>query len=270
MSNSYRKLCADAIENNGGYSRGYHERAALSWNVAIDWGIPDFDKMLANSWEQMDGHGLTEEEFRAVVTAERLEEAAQEWDDEAEQNSLWDIVRDDMARGVSDADTYRTYRREVGRRYGLSSDETMPRKYRRKLATDTCYYPASTSGWVIVNPWQGLESYEVEFEFMGRQGKHLCVTEFEGRGLGISADDLADNIRNDSDGAYPNVWCQRLLAMIHEWDLCFSREAVKQEFHYQVGFHFAQRMREVYDECEAEAKEAAERQACAERDIMTV
>lgn len=267
----WRELCARAVEANCGYSSGYFDRYALSWDVAINWGVPDADSpgiqtdafnALAENW------GVTREQFDAVVSQEAWDAWAEEWDDESSQSRVWSWVQEDMARGVTDADTYRTIRREIATRYGLSY-ERFPKQYTKIMQEDKCYYPAGVKGWQLVNPWT-MPQFKVEWEFAGRQGKHLCLSWFEGKSLRMRSDDLSADITSDSEAeSYSNEWCQKLLAFIHECDLCFTSANVKQEFEYQVSFRAADELHDLYEECVAAAKEKAEADYWAERDVMT-
>lgn len=66
---------------------------------------------------------------------------------------------------------------------------------------------------------------------LGRGGKHLVVSGFEGFGLiRFGAADLLDELTTDDE--YPASFCLRFAAMIEEWALCFSRDAVHKEFAY--------------------------------------
>jgi hypothetical protein len=246
MANTCRKLLADAIERNCGYSSGYHDRYALSWNVALDSGVPDWDGRFIP--EVMERY---KENFggEPVFSPEQLADFESEWDNEGNQNRVWESVRDSMAGGVTDCDTYRTWSPEVERKYSFKSDPLAAKMNPKKTFTGKHYD----------------YFFDVFWEFAGRCGKHLCLTEFEGLSLGLSADDLADAIRND-EGNYPNEWCRKLLAMIEEWDKCFSHEAVRSEFRYQA----AQQLNEKHEEYAAACKEEAEARFWAERGVQTV
>lgn len=267
--NIWRELCAKAVEQNCGYSSGYHDRAALSWNVAVDWGVMDFDTLLPIAMGGDYGPGAD-----AVIDADLLEGIKAEWDDEDNQSQRWMWIIKDMQRSVSESAGYNQLRPEIARRYGLpGSEAVMPLRYKRR--TDECaYYPAGKPGWMKVNPFDNILQFDVECQFMGRQGKHLCLVRFEGQRLDVTSDSLAETIREaddrfGGDTAFTNDWCQKLLAFIHECDLMFTRENVKSEFEYQQAFRLGQELTEAADKTAANAKEAAERQAWAERDVMT-
>lgn len=273
--NVYRELLAQAIEKNGGYSSGYHDRYALSWNVALGWGIPDSDKILEKVFFDNEYMEHTREDFMKVVPAARLKEWSDEWDNEHSQGRVWEDVQESMARSVTegDDDAMRTIRPEIAKRFGLVY-HNWPLRYERIAKSDAAFYPAGKEGWKLSEPFSKHLNFDVSFELHGRGGKHLCLTEFEGRGLNVRSDHLAEAIRDDSQewdrGNYPNEWCQKLLAYIHECDIMFDHKAVRSEFDYQVLFRAAQELNDVYDECEKAAKEAEEVAYWNSRDIATV
>lgn len=127
----------------------------------------------------------------------RADEVVEEFMDEPQ--NLYHLI-DDMRSSVTDCDTYFTVRPEVAKKWKLG-EETAQKK------------PISAN-----------------FEFHGRGGGHLCVVSFEGRT--VDAYDFAEGVVDDE---YEEWWCQKLLAMIDEWDQCFTREAVHQEAAYQTA-----------------------------------
>lgn len=261
--NVYRRLLVGAIERNGGYRGGYHDRYALSWNVSIHEYVKPFDILFPKALAHDYGPGSD-----ADLDPELLTKVRNEWDDEEHMNQVWDWVVESMRRGVVDADAYRTVRPEIAARYGLpGSEEAMPRQYKRRT-DESAYHPAGREGWIKINPYRNTLYFDVEWEFAGRQGKHLCLTEFEGHKLDMRSADLAEAIRENESG-YSNEWCQKLLAFIHECDLCFTQEAIREEFKYQMLYQLAQELDEVADETKRLKKEAAERQYWAERDVNT-
>lgn len=272
MPNKIRELVARAIENNNGYSSNWRSYA-LEWTVGVHESVPDFDILFARHAEIMEMHiGGTGWEFDEGL----LQKLREDWDDERTQDREWQWAVNDMALSFQGAEAYNTMRPEIAHRYGFPV-KRFPNKYVRRTAQDMAYYPPKFEGvrntryypeWKLVDPW-ALPSFEAEFSFEGRGGKHLVVESFEGRNLKMGSEYLADEIRNDDNGIYSNEWCRALLAMIHEWDLCFTPAAVKSEFRYQIEFRFAQRLEEVHDATAKLREEAAERQFWAERDVMT-
>lgn len=245
MPNTYRKLCADAIERNSGYSRGYHERCALEWNVAVSANKSRFDELYPLALQRLrEDYGVTEPAW----TAAALHQIKRDWDRgmDGDGRNYYSII-EDMRMGVTDADSYRTLRPEIAARYGLSYYR-FPRKYVKVTSDDVCYYPARKQGWKLEDPYT-VPMFDVSWEFHGRGGKHLCLTEFEGRSLEHSSEDLAEMIRNPDNAAnYSNEWCQKLLAFIHECDLCFTHQAVEQEWEYQASYRLAQELNDAHEE----------------------
>lgn len=217
MANKYRELLARAIEQNQGYSRSYHERFALAFTVGL-WCA---DLSLESIYT------IAAKEFGTLPPLS----PAVEWSPDNE----WERGVQCMVASLEDGDSYRTYSPDTANRYGLPYHSRPWLKYwRRRKAGDTAYYPAKVSGWVIVNPYCN-ETYRVGFGLYGRGGKHLCIESFEGVGLDMCSDDLAEAIRNDDGGNYSNKWCQRLLAMIAEWDQCFTSKNASAELEYQCA-----------------------------------
>jgi len=263
MSNAYRELLAQAIEKNGGYSRGYHERFALAFTVGLYYANIDREHIYKKAVQ----------EFGPLAPLTY----GIEWD----ENDEWQSAQESMACGLNDDDGNRTYSPDTAARYGLPYHSAPGLKYwRRRKAGDVCGYAAKLPGWWIVNPYAN-ETYGVEFGLYGRGGKHLCVESFEGKSLQLSSDDLADAIRNDEDGSYPNKWCQRLLAMLTEWEQCFTSRNASAELEYLCAERMAQRVNERADAWRAalakartakaaRIKESEARDYWASRDVLTV
>ena len=211
--NTYRRLLAEAIERNGGYSRGYHDRYPIEYDVSLWRADLDVDHVYKKMCET---HG-----YLPPITG-------LEWDEE----QIWRWTQEDLYHSL-DCDAYRTYSTDTAKRFGLPYHR-FPQRYKRR--TNECaYYPAKLAGWRREDPYIP-EYYDVKFELAGRGGKHLVVTEFQGRRLeGFSSDELAERIRESECETYSNVWCNRLLAMMHEWDKCFTPEAAADEMEYQAA-----------------------------------
>lgn len=224
MTNKYRVLLAQAIENNAGYSPRRGVTFALAFNVGL---------------------------YHADISAEHLYTVAVEnfgplppmppsieWDEQYECEMAQEI----MAMTLNDNDGYRTYSPCTAKRYGMPYCTPPGLKYwRRKKSGDVCGYPAKLPAWWIVNPYCN-EAYSVEFGLHGRGGKHLCIESFEGVRLNMSACELSDAIRNDDSGDYSNKWCQRLLCMLVEWEQCFTAKAASAELEYLCADQLAQRL----------------------------
>lgn len=137
----------------------------------------------------------------------------------------WERLLEDMREGL-DGDCYRTMSPDTAKKHG--------REYKG---------PGADSG------------FEVEFEFHGRGGKHLCVTKFEGVDLDMSSEVVIQRLTDPDENdyyRYSNQWCRDLLAMITEWNHCFRREAVESEALHHTAFYFYDHL-ENADEEELEA-----------------
>lgn len=244
MANIYRRLLAEAIEKNGGYSRHY-ESWPLSWDVGLYASKESFNSLYGLARARLkEDWGVEQSNWTmAALTQVKLD-----WDHQMDSGELFNWILEDMRNSVTDGDTYCTYRPEIAARYGLPYTR-FPRKYRKRVPGEGPYYPAGREGWVLEDPYT-VESFEVEWEFAGRSGKHLVLTGFEGRKLErLTSEGLAGLLRGEEDGScYTNAWCQRLLAMIHEWDLCFTSEAVTQEWEYQASYLLAQRLHDIHEQ----------------------
>jgi len=263
MPNTYRELLARAIEKNGGYSRGYNERFALAFTVGLYYANLDVNNIYKKAVQ----------EFGPLPPLT----PAIEWDEQGE----WESGQESMAYGLEDDDGYRTYSPDTANRFGLPFHTGPGLKYwRRRKAGDVSGYPAKLPCWWIVNPYCN-ETYTVEFSLYGRCGKHLCVESFEGVSLRISSDDLADAIRNDDNGSYPNKWCKRLLAMLTEWEQYFTSSNASAELEYLCADQLAQRLQDRSNTWRAalakaraakaaRIKEREAREYWASRDVLTL
>lgn len=131
-------------------------------------------------------------------------------------------------------------------------------------------YQAAKEGWVVQDPWGHIPYFDVEWEFLGRQGKHLCLVSFEGRKLKDYSKWFAQSLREPPTAEeYSNEWCQKLVAFIHECDLMFEYKNIASEFEYLALFRFYCRIEEIEEQTKKMLKETAERQFWAERDVMT-
>lgn len=226
--NTFRRLLADKIESNGGYSHGYHDRYPIEYCVALDYVNLDVDHIYKVMCENQ---GYLPPPTSAI-----------DWDEQ----EVWEMCQSDMCESLNDNEGYMTYGRDTANRFGLpyiNSKRTFSRIVRGK---DVCYYPAKLPLWKRDDPYVNL-TFDVKFSLEGRGGKHLVVTEFEGRKLNMSSDSLAESIRGDNTGYYyndakdyPNKWCQRLLAMMHEWEMCFTSRIASTEMEYQAAFRLQQ------------------------------
>ena len=139
------------------------------------------------------------------LTQAAHEKAQARWRELLVEDLLWSDVMMAVRYRVCEDDIWKTFSPKVGIRYGLP-ELTPP--------------------------------FEVGFEFQGRNGGHLCITRFEGLNLYGSSKELAASIRTGRIGT--NQWCQKLLCMIHEWDLCFTHEAAREEVQAEFAWRLSQ------------------------------
>lgn len=225
MANTYRELLARAIERNGGYSRGYHDRWAISYTVGLYYADLDAEHI----YERM----CKEQGYLPPLTG-------LEWS----PDDVWTDVQESLYLSLNDDDGNRTYGHETATRYGLDFYR-FPRKYKRKGPEDLCYYPSAKPGWILVDPFNAAY-FDVKFELQGRGGKHLVVAEFDGVSLKENSKTLAEDIRNDDCGDYPNKWCRKLLAMMDEWDRSFTSKNASSEMEYLAADRMYQ---DQYERC---------------------
>lgn len=163
-----------------------------------------------------------------------------EWEDDV--GAIYNWAVEDVQRGVTEDgwDTYRMMSPAVAKRFSLSADTI----------------------------------YDATFSLEGRGGKHLCITHFEGQDL--AGVDLAEALQDQTAdknqepyNAYTNDWCRALLAMMSEWDVCFTSRKASDEVNYQLAFRMMTHCEALQDAAEAAAIEAAHVQEWAERDVVT-
>ena len=180
---------------------GYSDRDgvyALSWDVPV-YGLGGFDLVT-----ELVKDGYFQSPADVLLRYPNIERL---WDDFMLSNTY--DPTEDMQEAVRDCDTYRMWRPKFARRNGFS--------------------------------YTGLgaeKPFDVEFEFHGRGGKHLCVTKFQGeslierRGEQRMMERLTDPNLREWYGHHTTEWMRQLCGMIDEWNVCFTREAAEQEARY--------------------------------------
>jgi hypothetical protein len=113
---------------------------------------------------------------------------------------------------------------------------------RRSLEDGSDIY--SMLGCPVVASRFGLDedaTYDVQFSFEGRGGKHLCVTRFEGHDL--SGVDLAAELQGQAadkycgpHDVYTNDWCRKLCAMMFDWSKRFTPRTASAEVNFQIAY----------------------------------
>jgi hypothetical protein len=208
-----RQLLAEKLRYNAGY-HGDRKHWALEWNVSIGLVRPE----LVTKY-------LIEQHFQNELDAalqhpNLLERVRRELDSNYDDSHIIEQMRD----GVDGGDTYRMWRPEIAARWGF--------EYKGKGAE---------------------KPFDVTFEFHGRQGKHLIVTNFEGFDLTIDLADMLERPQYAHDCPPSNLWCRQLCGMIEEWDLCFTHEAATNEYAYQRAFEIGSNLEDITaaddDEC---------------------
>lgn len=109
---------------------------------------------------------------------------------------------------------------------------------------------------------QQVDKYhKVTFDFSGRSGGYLVVTDFDGKSLQLSNDDLIEQLElldNDkeqtTDSYYSNKWCRNLLVMLNQWENDFSRDSANQAYSYEVGFQLSQRLETIIESMQEKDK----------------
>jgi len=248
----------DALEKNCGYLSGRHDKWPIAYNVKIGRIKTDPDTLLALAKaDDMIPHATTE--WHPDVL-EHLEKHEDGFDYEFELEM--------MREGVSDDDTYRTYSPKTAARFGLPYYNK--RVYARRDATKLAYYHIGKGDWALVNPYS-CKYFDVKFGFAGRSGGYIVIEEFEGRTLrGMSTEDLTDMLQDRSESTYmTNEWCRNLLAMMYEWDQCFTPEIATKELQYQITSRIASMHNEAVDADEARTQEQSEVSYWQTRDVMT-
>jgi len=190
--------------------RGYG-KYDLEWNVRCDY----FDT----------------DEVMALADAENIMEI------DVEQ--LWDESVESARESMDSDDGYRSYSPATAARYGLPYHGK--RKYKRHT-DEMAYYPAGKPGWILVKPYVNSH-FDCNFELQGRQGKHLVLTEFEGH----ECTDLETSIQ---DGVVSNEWCRNLLAMLEEWDVCFTPQNATEHVKHNMVFRVEQDYQQMLEEWE--------------------
>lgn len=259
--NIFRKLLIDALEDNGGYGGNYRsDRYPIAFNVKIH-GSCDNDHIIAK---------LAEEDPKQAKLARYLmDNDLIQWGGDSE----WYWAVEQARESVTEGDAFRTMSPATAIRFGLPYIR-FPRKYKRRT-TEAAYYPSDKPGWVLVNPYVAPQ-YSVSFAFAGRSGGYVVIDGFEGKQLrGMSTESLIDDIKDD-DGGYTNKWCQSLVAMMYEWDRCFTWKTATDEVRYHMAYslgriveEWREAMRDIREAKKATVKEAIEVAYWHERDVMT-
>lgn len=242
--NIFRKLLIEKLEQNGGYSSGYHDRYAIEYEVGLYYVDTDIDHLAKVAAEH---HGLDLKLFELVRDDI-------DWD----YDQQWRWAQETMASHLNDSDCYSSYGTDTAKMFGLPY-KRFPLQYKRRT-DEMAYYPAAKRHWLLVDPYINRH-FEVKFGLAGRGGKHLVITEFEGYELNISNRELIDRLEHNEEGYnYTNKWCQALLAMMHEWEKCFTSKIASEELEWYMADQLAQKVEDYVEEPEFAGMVWAQRQ----------
>lgn len=193
--NVYRHLLYKALAENGGYGKYPVAYTVKLWNV--DSGV--------------------DEVYAAIEGEKPAMHLDLDWDAERE----YVRAQEDLCRGLNEWDSYKMLSPSVAKRYGVQYEKT-PRQRMEELRV---YQESGGKSGADTRkprkPWERYitKSYDAEFTCEGRGGAHVCVAEFEGMDMRRFDKEL---LLGDDCANYPNWWCQELLAMMHEWELCLT------------------------------------------------
>lgn len=212
--NVYRKMLIEAVERNGGYYTRW-ESYPIEYVVGLYYTLGDLDDYA----DAMINEKTLDPKLWGIIK--------EDFSDSFDMDDHWHDVQGRMA-DLDDC-AYRTYSPETAAKFGLPY-EKFPNKYQR-IDKDLAYFPAQKKGWKRVNPYINLE-FEVDFTLQGRNGKHLCIAKFDGHTLGGLSNERFIEALEDPDTQFSNEWCRNLLAMMEEWEVCFTPKAASSEFDY--------------------------------------
>lgn len=269
--NIFRKLLIAALENNCGYTSGgrHSDSYALAWNVKVYKADASIEAVTAK---------LAEENPRQARLVPYLIDAkVLDWHESSEYENALDSARQDID-GSAKGTSYGSVSPATCARFGLRYFRHLPLKDRYAPITSNLggYYPAKKAGWRIVSPYTDEMEMEMEMDvsytFCGRSGGYIAMTEFEGRGLRMSTDQLIEVLRDDGEtehDGYYNKWCQRLCAMIYECDRMFTTQNAAAEIMYQLAWRLGREVEEWQEERSKFKAERRERRYWESRDVVT-
>lgn len=248
--NLFRRLLAKKLRDNGGYS-SRDGSFPIEYMVGLYYADLGLDHLLEKAIEQ------------GEVTREEIEDQAVRAHLEAEYHPerMWQWVQEDLARSLNDNDGYRTYSEKTAARYGLPCTirQIGWQRINGHYLQRTTVTPErlSSASELIKQRCDNYLYFDVQFELHGRGGKHLVVESFEGVRLrGATSEHLAELIEEEGHDAFSNEWCRYLLAMMEEWEQCFTSKKASDEMEYQAAWQVARVARVFIDEAEKEQIEA--------------
>jgi hypothetical protein len=199
--NGFKRLLTSIIVKKGYKSRSYANNL-LSWNVSCPFEVLPLKKLVATDTFKNHFNFTVETKKQKKIFKLAVKLAKREWD----VDEVWNTVTEDMANGVRGqyaADSYYFLSPQVAQKYGVSHDDKL----------------------------------DATFEFHGRGGKHLCLTQFEGFDLTLDRWDFDYRLQGyDSGYRYTNKTIRLLCAYIEECDRMFTEENIKEEFEHNCAF----------------------------------
>ena len=222
---SVRQRLLDASKKNGGYRAGMFRHYLLEWNVGLHHTDNSREAVL---------------DYAVRIGEMHLEDDAPVfWNGDVEESKAAEAERD----ALNWSDIFKTASPVVFARHGMVQDPlTWPVKSRKVCPN----YPY----------------FDVEF-FVS--GKHLLIKRFEGQDLANQdrVERILASLEDDDYGVLSNERARQLLAMIEEWDHCFTPEKASDTVMSNMACVYAERCHEWHTEND-------ERQAWADRDVVTV
>ena len=84
--------------------------------------------------------------------------------------------------------------------------------------------------------------FEVEFNTMGRGGKHVVVAEFDG--VSLNEDLIERIVCNDWEytRSVSNQWCRKLMGMMDEWDVMLTTANAHERGRYYMTYYIAREL----------------------------
>lgn len=203
-----RAKLADRIKANGG-RHDRHDSFALSWCVRYYGTLITAAEAKA---------ALVE--YEHVINEADLLLQMPDFEEEFTldmANAMWDYAQEHLQDDLHSDEGLRMWSPETARRYGF--DYTGP-------GADRPFEMA-------------LGSYGG-----GGGGKHVCLTEFEGRKLKGFNREFAEMVQGhgNPDSSYPmlpNLWCRQLMGIMDELDEALTEENAKRRGRYYEADHLA-------------------------------
>lgn len=231
--NVYRHLLYKALAENGGY-----DKYPVAYTVKL-WHV--------------------DSSVDAVYAAIEGEKPAMHPDLDWDADREYDWAQEDLYRGLKDWDSYKMLSPSVAKRYGIQTESPLAqigKRFKLKSASK-CYYPSKHPSFVKV---VDDTPYDVKFTCEGRGGSHVCIDEFEGRDMRKFSKEL---LLDEDSSNYSNWWCQKLLAMMHEWETCLTSKSASADMMLAMSSSMEGQLAELN-------RESEQREYWNSRDVVTI